>query len=78
MNEYDRRAAAWVRKRWPDARPDEGSVSFSTDCAAYASGGWAKIDVSWTEGGTTRAYDIADDAWQYDLTQIIRELINGG
>lgn len=74
--EYDRRAAAWVRKRFPDAKPDIGSVEFSTDCAAYASGGWAQVDVAWTEGGATRASTLIDEAWQADLTTIIRELVD--
>ena len=75
MSEFDRRAETWLRKRIPGADPDPGSVEFSTDCAAYASGGWAKVDVAWTEQGEVRAADLIDPAWKADLTGIIRELV---
>lgn len=76
MSEYDRRAEAWVRARFPGASPDPGSVEFSNDCAAYASGGWANVDVSWTEGGAVRAQNLSESAWNYDWTQVIRELVD--
>lgn len=74
--EYDRRAAAWVRKRFPGANPDLGSVEFSTDCAAYASGGWATVDVSWTEARQPKSSTLIDDAWEADLTTVIREIVD--
>lgn len=74
--EYDRRAAAWVRRRFPGTDPDLGSVKFSTDCAAYASGGWAQVDVSWTQGGQAAGNMLIDDAWQADLTAVIREIVD--
>jgi hypothetical protein len=75
VSEYDRRAEAWVRARYPAAHPDPGSVEFSNDCAAYASGGWANVDVSWTEYGQPRAQELSGEAWDYDWTQVIRELL---
>ena len=74
MSEYDRRAEAWVRRKF-GGNPDSGSVEFSSDCAAYASGGWATTDVSWTEGGQYRGRELDGSAWQYDWTVIIRELL---
>ena len=76
VTEYDRRGAAWVRLRFPGADPDLGSVKFSTDCAAYASGGWAQVDVSWTESGRPCGDTLIDDAWSADLTTIIREIVD--
>jgi len=76
--EYDVRAQAWVRAKFPGARPDPGSVEFSSDCAAYASGGWASVDVAWREGGEIRTRELKADAWQYDWTTVIRELAPGG
>lgn len=75
QTEYDLRAEAWVRKRYPSADPDPGSVEFANDCAAYASGGWASVDVSWTEAGQAQVRTLSDAAWQYDWTTIIRELL---
>ena len=74
-DEYDRHAAAWLRNRVPGASPDLGSVKFVTDCAAYASGGWAKVHAEWTEGGAGKSTELIDDAWEADLTTIIRELL---
>lgn len=74
MSEYDRRAEAWVRLKF-GAIPDAGSVRFENDCAAYASGGWAETDVSWTVNGAADSRTLSDSAWQYDWTQIIRELL---
>ena len=74
--DYDRRAAAWVRKRFPGAKPDLGSVKFTTDCAAYASGGWARVDVTWAEGGAAKDDTLIEDAWAADLTTIIREIVD--
>ena len=74
MSEFDRRAQAWVKNRY-GVIPDLGSVEFATDCAAYASGGWASVDVSWTENGQVRCVDLIKDAWQADLTTVIRELV---
>jgi hypothetical protein len=86
-DEYDRRAAAWLRNRVPGANPMVGSVEFTTDCAAYASGGWARVDVTWTEPSGSRLLSgeplpgehkhttLIDDAWEADLTTIIRELL---
>jgi hypothetical protein len=74
--DYDRRAEAWLKNRYPDASPDPGSVKFITDCAAYASGGWANIEVEWTESGAGRGEVLAEEAWQYDLSQLIRELLD--
>jgi len=76
VSEYDRRAEAWVRARYPRAQPDPGSVEFSNDCAAYASGGWASVDVSWAENGQVHCESLSEAAWQYDWTQIIRELLD--
>ena len=75
MSEYDRRAEAWVRAKYPGTQPDPGSVEFSNDCAAYASGGWASVDVSWTESGQGTCKELSACAWQYDWTQVIRELL---
>jgi hypothetical protein len=75
VSEYDQRAETWVRSRWPDAKPDPGSVEFASDCAAYASGGWASADVSWLEAGQSQVRTLQDDAWRYDWTVIIRELL---
>ena len=75
MDEFDRRADAWLRKRMPAANPDPGSVKFVTDCAAYASGGWAKVSAEWTENGAYRDTELIDDAWNADLGGIIRELL---
>lgn len=75
QTEYDLRAEAWVRKRYPGADPDPGSVEFASDCAAYDSGGWANSDVSWTEGGQTQVRTLDSEAWNYDWTAIIRELL---
>jgi hypothetical protein len=74
--EYDRRAAAWVRWSFPGASPDLGSVEFSTDCAAYASGGWAKVNVSWTEARQPKSSELIDDAYNADLTTVIREIVD--
>lgn len=72
--EFDRRAQAWVKNRY-GVTPDLGSVEFSTDCAAYASGGWATVDVAWTESGQVRCNALIENAWQADLTMVIRELV---
>ena len=77
-DEYDLRAVTWLRAKFPGASPDPGSVRFITDCAAYASGGWANIEVEWTESGAPRGEELATEAWQYDLTQLIRELLDAG
>lgn len=74
--EYDRRSAAWVRKSFPGASPDPGSVTFATDCAAYASGGWANVEVWWTEGGRAKSSTLIEDAWAADLTTVIREIVD--
>ena len=74
--EYDRRAAAWVRRRYPGADPDPGSVELATDCAGYASGGWSRVEVSWSENGRPAGKTLFDDAWQADLTEVIRELVD--
>lgn len=73
VSEYDRRAQAWVRHRF-GVVPDPGSVTFETDVAAYASGGWANFDVTWTVGGAPDSRTLDDEAWHYDLSQILREL----
>ncbi len=75
MSAFDRAAETWLRMRIPDANPDPGSVRFVTDCAAYASGGWAHVDVEWTENGRERGEELIPDAWDADLTTIIREIV---
>lgn len=75
MTEYDHRCQAWVQRKF-GVIPDLGSVEFSTDCANYASGGWAKIDVAWTVDGRVDARDLIDDAWQADIGWIIREILD--
>ena len=75
MSEYDRRAEAWVRAKYPGANPDPGSVKFTADSAAYASGGWSHMDVEWTERRYPKGEEIKDEAWQFDWSQIIRELL---
>jgi len=74
--EYDRRAEAWLRQHYSQANPDPGSVRFITDSAAYASGGLANIDVEWTENGQPKGEELASEAWRYDMTQMIRELLD--
>jgi hypothetical protein len=73
-SEFDRRAQAWVKLRF-GVTPDLGSVTFDNDCAAYASGGWATADVSWTVDGAYGGSELSGSAWQFDWTQIIRELV---
>lgn len=80
--EFDRKAAAWVRKHYPGAQPAVGSVEFAMDCAAYNSGAWANFDVSWYEHDPARTLTrrpvtktIDDEAWQYDATALLRELV---
>lgn len=87
--EFDRKAAAWVRKHYPDAGEVVlGSVEFLMDTAAYLSGGWSNFNVEWTEnvhyhtvsgqlpsGQRIRSKTIDDNAWQYDATALLRELV---
>lgn len=74
MSEYDLRAEAWVRAKYPDAHPDSGSVEFTSDVAGYASGGWAEMTVDWKENGNPRSRELG--GWgEFDWTVIIRELL---
>lgn len=74
VSEYDRRAQAWVAQKY-GVTPDLGSVEFDNDCAAYASGGWANANVSWTVDGAYGGSELSSSAWQFEWTQIIRELV---
>ena len=74
-HEYDRRAQAWVKNRF-GVVPDLGSVEFSNDCAAYTSGGWANVDVSWTANGRPGGSSLSESAWQFEWTEVIRELVD--
>jgi hypothetical protein len=87
--EFDRKAAAWVRKHYPDAKPIVGTVEFGMDAAAFASSAWAHFDVAWSEtvryplrdggelpsGTKGVAKVISESAWQYDATELLRELV---
>jgi hypothetical protein len=73
-DEFDRRAQAWVKRRF-GVTPDLGSVKFSNDCAAYASGGWANVSVDWKVNGHLRGEYLSESAWQFEWTEVIRELV---
>lgn len=82
--EFDRKAAAWVRKHYPDSNPIVGSVTFETDFAAYASGAWARFNVEWSDeirhngglrGERSRCESISEEAWNYDASDLMRELV---
>ena len=74
-SEFDRRAQAWVKRRF-GVVPDLGSVEFSNDCAAYASGGWANVSVDWKVNGQPRGEYLSESGWQFDWTEVIRELVD--
>jgi len=81
--EYDRRAERWVKKYFPDAQPVLGSIEFQNDCAGYASGGWADVQVSWVnDDGSMHTEDLPypdlgyDPGWKFDWTRVIRELVD--
>ena len=74
MSEFDQRAQAWVKHRF-GVVPDLGSVEFSNDCAAYDSGGWANVGVDWKVNGQHRGEYLSECAWDFDWTQVIRELV---
>jgi hypothetical protein len=74
VSEFDRRAQAWVKHRF-GVVPDLGSVEFSNDCAAYDSGGWANAGVDWKVNGQWGGKYLSESAWDFDWTQIIRELV---
>jgi hypothetical protein len=87
LTEFDIRAAAWVRRKFPEACPVVGTVTFYNDCACYATGGWANVEVSWYELSKDTSYAITvtrdltslsdeDSGGDFDWTRVIRELVD--
>lgn len=82
---FDRVAAAWVRKHYPGSNPVVGSVNFHMDAAAYASAAWAEFKVTWkdehrepswpTPGLSEQIRTIDDSAWEFDASELMRELL---
>lgn len=74
-DEYQRRIDAWAANRF-NATVRPGSTEIAVDAAAYASGAWCSIGVSWKdERGQIQAVTLADDAWQYEFGTVIREIL---
>lgn len=86
---FDQRAALWLARTIPGAVPIIGTVEFGCEWAAYASGGWASIDVAWQEPHRCRFRfcsrqepratdechaELTDNPNTYDLTRLIREI----
>jgi hypothetical protein len=65
----------WIRRRWSvEVAPGSGEIEI--DAAAYASGAWCNIVVSWkTPNGQVGARELKDDAWQYEFGTIVREIV---